>query len=155
MKKRILIVLSVTSVVLISAKLYTVFFWIPAKYAIKKGDFVHYEPYIIVQEVHYTGTFWAQVGDESGYFSSGAYLDIDLVNGDILPQMIMYNEDRVNRFLCKVEYKGKIQHPAYADEIDSYYVVEWYPIYPVLRDTVLPQWLFPKNYMTEEELKHY
>ena len=155
MKKRIFIVLLALCIILISAKIIVNKNWIPAKYAVKEDDFNHYAPYIIVQEVHYTGTFWVQVGDESGYFSSKAYLDIDLVNGDILPHMRMYNDDHVNKFLCKVEYVGKIEHPAYADEIDSYYIVEWYPIYPVLRDTILPQWLFPKNYMTEEELIHY
>lgn len=44
-----------------------------------------------------------QVGNESGYFLPEGYIDISLVNGTILPQMEMYNEDYANTFLCKVE----------------------------------------------------
>lgn len=32
--------------------------WVPGKYAVKESDFSQYEPYILVQEVHYTGTGW-------------------------------------------------------------------------------------------------
>lgn len=126
--------------------------WIPGKYAVKEEDFKKYEPYILVQEVHYTGTGWVQVGDEGGYFLPEAYIDIGLVNGIILPQMDLYNEDYVNTFLCKVESRGKKKHPAFEDEIETYYIVEWYPVYPVLRDTILPGWLYPKNFMTKFEI---
>ena len=34
--------------------------------------------------------------------------------------MEMYNEDYVNTFLCKVEYKGKVEHYAFEEQIDSY-----------------------------------
>ncbi len=126
--------------------------WIPEKFAIKGDDFKNYEPYILVQEVHYTGTGWAQVGNEEGYFLPDAYVDINLINGTILPQMYMYNEDYANTFLCKIEYKGKMKHHAFENEIDSYYIVEWYPIYPVLRDTILPNWMYPKGFMTKQEI---
>ena len=126
--------------------------WVPGKYAVKESDFNQYEPYILVQEVHYTGTGWVQTGDEKGYFLPNEYIDIDLINGNVLPQMEMYNEDYVNTFLCKVEYVGKIKHDAFEEEIDSYNIVEWYPVYPVLRDTMLPGWLCPKEFMTEKEV---
>lgn len=35
-------------------------------YISKESDFENYEPYILVQKVHYTGTGWVQVGDEDG-----------------------------------------------------------------------------------------
>lgn len=126
-------------------------YWIPAKYAVKEQDFYKYEPYIIVQEAHYTGTGWVQVGDESGYFALDDHVDIKLVNDNLLPLMDMYNDDFANKFLCKVEYIGKVQHVAFEDEVDLFRIVEWYPVYPVLRDTVLPAWMFPKNFMTKEE----
>lgn len=63
----------------------------------------------------------------------------------------MYNEDYVNTFLCIVEYKGKVKDNAFEDEIDSYYIVEWYPVYPILRDTLLPSWMYPKAFMTRRE----
>lgn len=152
MKKRIFLLL-LPGFMLIAVGLFIKSYWLPAKYAIKEGDFENYKPYIIVQEAHYTGTGWVQVGDESGYFSSEAYLDVDLVNGSILPLMAMYNEDYLNKFLCTVEYVGKVEHAAFEEEIDSYYIVEWYPIYPVLRDTMLPSWMFPKGFMTNDEIK--
>lgn len=107
----------------------------------------------MVQEVHYTGTGWVQVGNESGYFLPEAYADIRLVNGNILPDMSMYNDDYVNTFLCIVEHKGKVYEAAFDDEIDSYYIVEWYPVYPILRDTLLPSWMYPKAFMTRREAK--
>lgn len=129
-------------------------YWTPAKYAIREQDFYKYKPYIIVQEVHYTGTGWVQVGDESGYFDSNDYIDIVLLNGnDILPLINIYNDEYVNKFLCKVEYIGKVQHVAFEDTVDSFRIVEWYPVYPVLRDTILPAWMFPKDFMTEGEVK--
>lgn len=157
MRKRIFILLPIAGIILILVGVWAfkTNYGTPAKYAIKEGDFDNYAPYIIVQEVHYTGTFWAQVGDESGYFSPESYLDIDLVNGDILPQMRRYNSKYVNKFLCKVDYLGKIEHPAYEDEIDSYYITEWYPVYPVLRDNLFPYWMYPEKYLTEDELGVY
>ena len=126
--------------------------WTPAKYAIKEDEFNSYKPYILVQEVHYTGTGWVQVGNENGYFLLEEYIDINLSNGVILPKMEVYNKDYVNKFLCKVEYKGKMKHVAFEKDIDSYYVIEWYPVYPVLRDTILPSWIYPKDFMTKQEV---
>lgn len=125
--------------------------WVPGKYAVKESDFSQYGPYILVQEVHYTGTGWVQTGSEKGIFSTDEYIDINLTNGNILPQMKMYDEDYANTFLCKIEYEGKTNHVAFEDEIDSYYIVEWYPVYPVLRDTMLPGWMYSKGFMTEKE----
>lgn len=61
--------------------------WVPGKYAVKESDFSQYEPYILVQEVHYTGTGWVQTGNEKGVFLTDEYIDINLTNGKILPQM--------------------------------------------------------------------
>lgn len=81
--------------------------WIPGKYAIKEEEYNAYSPYILVQEVHYTGTGWTQVGDENGYFSSGDYIDVELVNGNVLPQMEMYNSDYANVFCVKLNIRVK------------------------------------------------
>lgn len=125
---------------------------VPGRYAVREEEFGEYEPYILVQEVHYTGTGWVQTGDERGYRLPEEYIDVDLINGNILPQMGMYNKDYANTFLCKVEYKGKIEHAAFDGEVDSYYITDWYPVYPVLRDTFLPQWLYPENFLTKREV---
>lgn len=147
-----LIILALAGILFVTAGLFIKSYWSPGKYAVKE-DFDNFAPYIIVQEVHYTGTGWVLVGDESGYFSSEDYLDIDFVNGDILPLMSRYDDDHVNRFLCRVEYLGKEKHVAFDDEIDYYNIVEWYPVYPVLRDTILPDWMFPRKYMTVYEVE--
>lgn len=135
----------------------TVFFivvnWIPEKYAIKENEFKNYAPFILVKEVHYTGTGWVQIGNENGYFSPETYVDINLVNGTILPHMEMYNKDYANTFLCRVEHRGEVNHDAFEGQIDSYYIVEWYPVYPILRDTILPNWMYPKDFMTKNEVK--
>lgn len=148
--------MKVAIIVLVIITLIIVWFvvtnWIPEKYAVKENEFKDYEPFILVKEVHYTGTGWILVGDESGLFSPETYLDIDLVNETILPQMDMYNEDYANTFLCKIEYRGKVMHDAFERQIDSYYIVEWYPVYPILRDTILPNWMYPKDFMTKQEV---
>lgn len=140
-----------SSIIVLISGLFFKINWTPAKYAIRENEFINYKPYILIQEAHYTGTGWVQVGDENGYYLSNAYIDVNLSNGHILPQMDMYNKDYANTFLCKVEYKGKIKHDAFEKEVDSYYVVEWHPVYPVLRDTILPGWLYPKTFMTKQE----
>lgn len=126
--------------------------WIPEKYAVRISECKDYEPYILVQEAHHTGTGWVQVGDESGYFLAEAYKDIELTNGDVLPLMDMYDKDYVNTFLCKVEYRGTVIHDAFENEIASYDILEWYPVYPVLRDTILPDWMYPKGFMAKREI---
>lgn len=155
-KKKIWIILGIVIVLVMAFLCFFIPFfmthWIPEKYAVKESDFQNYDPYILVQEVHYTGTGWVQVGDETGYFLPEAYIDINLVNGNVLPQMDLYQKDYVNTFLCKVENKGKIKHDAFENEITSYDIVEWYPVYPILRDTVLPDWMYPKNFMTKREI---
>ena len=152
-RKRSVITISILTLITLAAALFIIVNRIPGKYAVKEGDFKNYEPYILVREVHYTGTGWVQVGNENGYFLPEEYLDVNLTNGTTLPQMEMYNKDYANTFLCKVEYRGKMKHDAFENEIESYYIVEWYPVYPVLRDTLLPDWIYPKDFMTKQEVK--
>lgn len=151
--KKMRITIIVLILIILVVGLFVIVNWIPDKYAIKEDDFNNYESYILVQEVHYTGTGWIQIGNENGYFLPEAYIDINLINGNILPKMEMYNEDYVNTFLCIVEHKGKMKHVAFENEIASYYIVEWYPVYPILRDTILPNWMYPKDFMTWHEVK--
>ena len=68
MKKIRITIISLTIIILVIVLSFIAENWIPGKYAIKESDFKSYEPYILVQEVHYTGTGWVQVGNENGYF---------------------------------------------------------------------------------------
>lgn len=147
------ITICILALIILIAALFLIANWIPEKYAIRDSEFSDYEPFILVKEVHYTGTGWLQVGNENGYFPKETCVDIDLTNGNILPQMKLYDEDYANTFLCKVEYRGKVSHDAFEEQIDSYSIVEWYPVYPILRDTILPNWLYPKAFMTKREVK--
>ena len=148
----------IAAAAVIFTALMLIFYWfplygIPGKAAIKESDFNSYEPYIIVREVHYSGGIWVQAGDENGYFAEEDYIDIDLANRSILPSMFMYDEDYVNQFLCKVEYRGKVENDMLGQEVDSYEVVEWYPIYPVKRDMLFFHWLSPKSYLSKYEIE--
>lgn len=151
--KKLIIFSILFGIILLASGFFIKTYWIPGKYAIRENEFSNYAPYILIQEVHYTGTGWVQTGDENTYFSSSEYKDIDLKNGTILPQMAMYHEEYANTFLCKVEYNGKIWYDAFEEEIDSYTIIEWYPVYPILRETILPDWIFPKSFMTTQEVK--
>lgn len=150
--KKIRVTIVVLILIILGVVLFIIINWIPGKYAIKETNFMNYESYILVQEAHYTGTGWMQVGNENGYFLPEAYADINLINGTILPQMEMYNKDYANTFPCIAEHKGKMKHVAFEDKIESYYILEWYPVYPILRDTILPNWMYPKAFMTRQEV---
>ena len=67
--------------------------------------------------------------------------------------MFMYDPDYVNKFLCKVEYRGKVENDMLVQEVNSYEVVEWYPIYPVKRDLLFFHWLSPKGYLSKYEIE--
>jgi hypothetical protein len=130
-------------------------YWIPAKYAIKEAQFSQFENYILVKEVHYTGTGWTQIGDEKGYFSKEDIKDVYLT-GEKLPETQMALGGKPVTFLCIVEYEGKIDHAAFIEAIDSFKIIEWYPVYPITRsDTMFPSWMYPPGFLTENELRIY
>lgn len=128
--------------------------WIsPVKYALKEEDFNKYTKYILIREVHYTGTGWSIVGDQSGYFSDAEVSDV-ILEGEKLPEAYEPAE-RYNTFLCIVEYKGKENHMAFDEKLDCYIIKDWYPVYPVVRNRLLPQSFYPRKYMTEKDIKGY
>ena len=124
----------------------------PIKYAIKEDEFSQYSNYILVQEVHYTGTGWTMVGDETGYFPNGQVKDI-VLSGEKLPEAEM--PDNYNTFLCIVEYQGLVDHGAFEGQVDSYEIIDWYPVYPIVRNRILPQSFYPQNYMTKYDMRKY
>ena len=73
--KKMRITIIVLILIILVVGLFVIVNWIPDKYAIKEDDFNNYESYILVQEVHYTGTGWIQIGNENGYFLPEAYID--------------------------------------------------------------------------------
>ncbi len=128
--------------------------WIhPVKYAIEEKEFENYAEYILVREVHYTGTGWSMIGDTDGYFSDSEIVDV-ILEGEELPEANTPAE-HYNVFLCNVEYKGEKEHEAFADKVGCYVVKDWYPVYPIVRNRLLPQVFYPGRYMTERDIKGY
>ena len=127
-------------------------YWTPVKMAVKEEEFKNYGNVILVKEMHYTGTGWAQVGDENGFFSKKEVKDIQVL-GNRPPLSERYQ--CVNVFLCEVEYEGKKENEALGERFDTYTIVEWYPVYPVVRETLLPGCLFPKKFMSKKDVIGY
>lgn len=124
----------------------------PIRYAIKEDEFNQYSNYILVQEVNYTGTGWTIVGDETGYFSDGQVKDI-VLSGKKLPEAKL--PDHFNTFLCIIEYQGLVDHGAVEGQVDSYEIIEWYPVYPIVRNGILPSNFYPQNYMRKCDMEKY
>jgi hypothetical protein len=140
--------------VLVVAFIFYVLHWIPEKYAVKEEDFSRYESYILIKETWHTGTKWEKIGDEAGYFSSrGIAIEDVVLTGEELPHA--HTGNCVNTFLCVVEYEGSVEHGAFDRPIDSYRILEWYPVCPVARNSLWPSWILPSEFMTKNELFWY
>lgn len=127
-------------------------YWIPVKFAVKEEQFKKYENIILVKEVHYTGTGWTQIGDETGYFNDKEIKDIHII-GNLPPTAKMMQN--VNIFLCEVEYQGKLEFRPTGEVVDTYLITEWYPVYPVVRDSLIPKLFLPKHFMSKRDIPAY
>lgn len=127
-------------------------YWRPVKFSIKETDFQSYNKFILVKETYHTGTKWEIIGDENGFYSLDEVKDIDL-SGERLP----YSEvgHRINTFLCIGDYQGLLNHEAFEKKIESYKITEWYPVYPVVRNSIWPDWMLPSNFMNKKDMKYY
>lgn len=127
-------------------------YWIPVKFAVKEEQFKKYENIILVKEVHYTGTGWTQIGDETGYFNEKEIKDIHMI-GNLPPTAKMMQN--VNVFLCEVEYQGKLEFRPTGEVVDTYLITEWYPVYPVVRNSLVPKLFLPKHFMSKRDIPAY
>jgi len=151
-KKRMLLTIIVAFVIfIIMGFLPSIILGLPIKYAIKKEDIIKYENSILIKQTWTTGTGWEKIGDQFGFLQNTEKYDV-ILTADI-PPSIGIGGNHVNTFLCIVEYLGIEYEPNYGGEFEKYLVIEWYPLYPVLRDTILPSWLYPKGYMTKTDIK--
>lgn len=119
---------------------------IPIKYAIKIEDISKYTNSIIVKETWHTGTGWEKLGNYSGYFPQDEIEDVHLI-GDVPPTTYVGGK-HVNTYLCIVNSSDTFTIPGTTESFVQFEVLEWYPIYPVKRDTVLPEFIYPKNYLS-------
>ena len=119
----------------------------PVKYAIKIEDVGQYQDCIIVKEAFHTGTGWEQIGDQTGLFSIERKTDVYLT-GKTPPMDALGGY--YNIFVCEVKHTGQFTQLA-PEVFEKYEVVEWYPLYPVKRDTILPQWLYPREYLSKTD----
>lgn len=144
------------SLVIFAATVLTAFalYWaFPVKYAVREEAFDRYEQFLLVREVHYTGTGWGIVGDESGYFQENQIADV-VLEGEKLPEAST-PVDYYNTFLCIVKDIGYVEHEAFEEKLACYEVVDWYPVYPVVRNRLLPPQFYPQGYMTKRDLRSY
>lgn len=123
-------------------------YWKPMKYAVHIENVSDYKGSIIIKAAFHTGTGWEIIGDENGYFTTEMISDVALT-GVKLPSFGT-GEYRLNEFLCIVEKTGTIVLDG--EVFEQYKVIDWYPIYPVRRETILiPSWFFPKDIWSEKD----
>lgn len=151
-KKRKIRIMMLVILSLLMISMYIYYYWIPVKFTVKEEQFKEYENMILVKEVHYTGTGWTQIGDEAGYFKDEAIKDIHII-GNCPPaaKMIQY----VTTFLCEAEYQGKLEFKPTGEVVDTYLITEWYPVYPVVRDSLIPKLFLPKHFMSKRDIPSY
>lgn len=123
----------------------------PVKFAVRLEDLKEYPNSILVKETWHTGTGWEQVGDTSGYFKDESIKDVNLFGN--IPPTVSPGGDHVNTYLCQVQYTGLYSIEGNEEQYEEYKVLEWYPIYPVKRDTILPSWFYPDNYLSKYDLR--
>jgi len=138
------------SVLAMLALLFLKTYWMPAKYSVKEEQFPSYKNFILVRETWHTGTKWEVIGNENGYYKPDDIKNIHLT-GEKLPSAKMGYS--VNTFLCIAEYEGTVAHVAFSKPIESYKIMEWHPVYPVVRDSLWPPWMLPSGFMTKKEVK--
>lgn len=128
------------------------YYWIPVKFSVKEDNFEEFENFILIREVHYTGTGWTQLGNENGYYKNEDIKDIHIV-GNLPPLSKMMQH--VNIFLCEVEYQGEMEFKPSKEIVDTYFVKEWYPVYPVVRDSLIPSVFLPKYFLSKIDIPTY
>jgi hypothetical protein len=151
--KRLFILLAMIMIVGMITILFVIPTRTPIKYAVRIEDVGDYPDSILVKEAWHTGTKWEQVGDDTGYLSVDQRKDVYLLGK--IPPMASVGGDHVNTYLCVVNYLGEDHFPAIGESqfFDKYEVVEWYPVYPVKRDTILPAWFYPDNYLSRADVR--
>ena len=124
-------------------------YWIPEKYSVKIEELDKDRNYILVKEAYHTGTGWEIIGDKNGYYKGKERKDI-ILSGEKLP----YSDvgPNINVFACLVEYNGQEEHVALEEPMDSYNIIEWYPVYPVVRNSIWPSWVLPKTFMNRQDI---
>lgn len=151
-KKRKIRIMMPVILSLLMISMYIYYYWIPVKFTVKEEQFKEYENMILVKEVHYTGTGWTQIGDEAGYFKDEEIKDIHIIgNRPPAAKMIQY----VTTFLCEAEYQGKLEFKPTGEVVDTYLITEWYPVYPVVRDSLIPRLFLPKHFMSKRDIPSY
>jgi hypothetical protein len=63
-----------------------------------------------------------------------------------IPPITDIGGDHANIFLYIVKYSGNYTLQNSSEVYDEYEIREWYPLYPIKRDTILPSWTYPKGY---------
>lgn len=149
-RKKALIILIPIALVMMLILSYIFYFRVPVKHAVKIENVGQYPDSILVRETWHTGTGWEQVGDSTGFFEDALLEDVNLAGN--IPPTISSGGDGVNTYLCRVQLMGSFTIVGDNTPYDEYYVLEWYPVYPIKRDTLLPSWLFSDAYLSRWDM---
>lgn len=150
--KYLLTGISIVLIVLfICLAVYMMPYWKPEKYAVSIDNISNYKDCMIVRETWHTGTGWEQIGDENGYLPLSTVEDVYLIGN--IPLRNPTAGDHVNTYLCIVERSGTHYIEGSNQAYQQFTVTEWYPIYPVKRNTILPSFLYPKNYLSKGDIQ--
>lgn len=98
---------------------------------------------------------WEKVGDDYDIYTDVSNICDVQLEGNVPPQVEM-GGDHVNTFLCEVTPTGTYRIPRTTSSIhlyEKFEVIDWHPIYPVKRNTTLPSWFYPDNYLSKSDLK--
>ena len=86
------------------------------------------------------------------YFEEEKITDIHILDNPLPGSKMM---QYVNTFLCVAEYEGKCEVEGLYQKFDTYTILEWYPVYPVVRDSLIPVIFLPKSFMTRKDIPFY
>lgn len=146
-KKILIVLIMVILLVGVVSAPYIVSTRTPVKYAIRLEDIWQHPNCIIVKEAFHTGTGWEQIGNDSGLFVDTQKEDVYLT-GKLPPNDAL--GEYYNTFVCEVQHTGQYTQLS-PDVFEQYEIVEWYPLYPVKRNSLLPSWFYPKAYLSESD----
>lgn len=136
----------------ILAAVYMMVAWVPVKYTVKEEDFVKCGDFILLKGNYDTGTGWSIVGDETGFYPAKKVKDVWL-EGEMKPPKISVSFGGPQKvYLCKVE-KIPEERDIKGEMCQAYRVMEWYPVYPVVREPILlPSWVYPSAFINLYDL---
>ena len=132
-----MIILSVLGLAVTLFFVYTMVY--PVKYAVKR-EALEGKDYLICVQEYVTGFEWSAVESSYGYegfMKLEGKLPLEEYRN-------FYPRVRFNKFICYGEFTG--EGDFYGYEYKEFRVDEWDVLYPITRDSMMPDWMLPKGW---------